>query len=669
MHKALLPLSRRSAGLAAAGAGTVAVLGLAGSYLVPQAVPTRVPAAALLALVLALAGFLARSRQTMARALNRSELSRERDQALVAGILAETREGIVITGPDAAIIDVNRAFSDITGYAREEVIGKNPRLLKSGRQDARFYAGLWQTLLATGYWQGEIWNRRKNGELLGEAMTIRAVRDSRGRTTHYIGVFTDITARKLEQDALAQPACRDPLTRLPNRILLADRLQQALRRAEHGQARVAVCHLGLDDFKAIGERLGRAAGDRILSQVAQRLEAAVPARDTVAHLGGEEFVLLLADLESVDEIDAVLARVGEAVNVPCAIDARPVSVAASIGVSLFPADAGDPDTLLRQARQAMGEARLAGGNRVHMFGCGEDELACAWRSLRARIKQGLAKEEFALYWQPQVDMESGRVIGAEALIRWPQADGSLLMPEDFLPHFEHDDLIVDLGNWILRTALRQVSDWNEAGLNLNVSVNVAARHLQMPGFGDHLAALLSAHPRVRPGQFEIEVVETAALDDLEHISRLIERCRGMGVSFALDDFGTGYSSMTYFRRLPVDTVKIDQSFVRDMLSDLEALTIVAGILGMTSAFGKETVAEGVESVEHGVALLRLGCPLAQGYAVSPALPAPEFARWLAAYRPPPAWADALDADRRRDDFPLAGLKRLQLLQAPAPGTA
>ena len=568
-----------------------------------------------------------------------SELKRAQERLrLAATVFEHVHEGIVITDAAGTIIEVNKTFTEITGYSRVEAVGRNPSFLKSGRHDAAFYAQMWQTLAERGYWHGEIWNRRKNGEIYPESVSISVVRDADGAITYYVGLFADITLLKESQRQLEQMAYYDPLTRLPNRALLADRLRYALDKAQREQRVLAVCYLDLDNFKPINDTWGHAAGDNLLIQVAQRLQNRVRADDTVARLGGDEFVVLLDDLQTIADGEQALQRILETLSAPFSIDAKIATVSASIGVTFFPHDGADPDALIRHADQAMYLAKQEGRNRYHLFGPEYDRRAQTRQELLECAQQGLAAGEFCLYYQPKVDMRQGKVIGAEALIRWRHPEQGFLTPDAFIAMVENSDFAQTLGHWIVEAALRQMTAWTAAGLVLPVSVNLSARHLQQPDFVAQIASLLVHYPSIQPEWLELEIFETAALDGIQQVSHIIAACRRLGVRFAIDDFGTGYSCLNYLRHLPTQTLKIDQSLVRGMLSDSGDLAIVQGVIGLASAFKLEVIAEGVESVEHGIRLLQLGCHHAQGYGIARPMPAEEIPDWVRAWRNPNAWS-------------------------------
>jgi diguanylate cyclase (GGDEF)-like protein/PAS domain S-box-containing protein len=571
---------------------------------------------------------------------------------LAASVFVNSHEGILITDAQARIVEANEAFARLTGYAREEVLGKNPSLLQSGHQGPEFYAGMWRALLATDHWSGEVWNRRKDGTLYAELLTISAVRDAADEVHHYVGVFTDITPQKEHQRELERIAHYDALTGVPNRVLLSDRMNQAIAQTRRADAMMAVGYLDLDGFKPINDRHGHAAGDRLLVEMAQRMRECLRGGDTVARVGGDEFILLLLGLEGIDEAEAALRRILDAIARPLLVGEETTTVSASLGVTLYPLDDADADTLLRHADQAMYQAKQSGKNRYHLFDPERDRQAQARGEQAARVEQALRQGEFELHYQPKVNMRLGTVPGVEALIRWRHPERGLLAPGEFLPAVEDSDLIVEIGDWVIATALAQAAAWRALGIDIAVSVNIAPRHLLRQDFVDRLAAHLAAQPGLPPDRLELEVLETAAIEDIRRVSVTMHACQTLGVRFALDDFGTGYSSLTYFKRLPTETLKIDQSFVRDMLADSEDMAIVEGVIGLAEVFRRNVVAEGVETPAHGVLLLNLGCELAQGYGIARPMPADDLPRWLAGWRPDPQWRDVAGMRWPRDDLPL-----------------
>jgi diguanylate cyclase (GGDEF)-like protein/PAS domain S-box-containing protein len=576
--------------------------------------------------------------------ITRSKQSEERLH-LAASVFTHASEGITITDVNGNILDVNDAFTRITGYSREEVVGKNPRILNSGRQTREFYSEMWNKLLLKGHWAGEIWNRAKDGRVYAEMLTISAVRDAAGQTQQYVAMFSDITSIKEQKKQLEHVAQHDLLTGLPNRVLLADRIRQALAHAHRRSQPVAIACLDLDNFKAVNDRHGHMVGDQLLTAVAHRMRKELHEDDTLARLGGDEFVVVMPELarekDSIAMVDALLRAVEE----PVLVGDLAFQVSASIGVTFFPQqDDVDADQLLRQADQAMYQAKLEGKSRYHIFDPRGDRDERGHHEDIERIRNALKAREFVLYFQPKVNMSTGEIFGAEGLIRWQHPAMGLLPPAQFLPIVEGHALAIELGEWVIDSALSNLESWMAEGLDISVSVNVAAQQLQQEGFADRLGELLAAHPQVSPSKLELEVLESSALEDVAVVSKVISDCRSLGVTFSLDDFGTGYSSLSYLKRLPVDVLKIDQTFVHDMLDDPEDLTILEGVLSLATAFRRNAIAEGVETLEHGVMLLRLGCQAAQGYGIARPMPARELAKWAANWRPDPRWVNAVPLD-------------------------
>jgi diguanylate cyclase (GGDEF)-like protein len=454
-------------------------------------------------------------------------------------------------------------------------------------------------------------------------------------------MFFDITAIKEHQQQLEHIAHFDALTSLPNRVLLADRLQQALIHSQRRGQLVAVAYLDLDGFKLINDTHGHQAGDQLLIGVTSNMKQALREDDTLARLGGDEFVAVLADLTDASDSAATLTRLLAAAAKPVQYGEYALQVSASLGVTFYPqTEAVDADQLLRQADQAMYQAKLAGKNRYHVFDAEQDRSVRGHHESVEGIRQGLDQSEFVLFYQPKVNLRTGQVVGAEALIRWQHPVKGLLSPAQFLPVIEDHNLAIRVGEWVINTALSQMLSWQAEGLHMPVSVNVGARQLQQENFVQRLCDLLACHPLLAPSMLELEVLETSALEDIDHISKVIAACKKLGVGFALDDFGTGYSSLTYLKHLPVSLIKIDQSFVRDMLDDPDDLAILEGVIGLARAFKRQVIAEGVETVAHGTRLLQLGCELAQGYGIARPMPAASLAPWAAAWQADPAWVHA-----------------------------
>ncbi|MBE0440059.1 MAG: EAL domain-containing protein [Gammaproteobacteria bacterium] len=559
-------------------------------------------------------------------------LQAEQSLRLHASVFDNAWEGIIISDAKNKIITVNHAFSKITGYSADEIVGKNPNILSSGLHDNGFYQKLWSQLDSTGLWHGEITNRKKNGDVFAQSASISAVHDDSGKVTHYVAVFNDITEMKKTEKQLKTMAHYDPLTGLPNRVLLADRLSQNLAQTKRNNKLLLVCFLDLDGFKAVNDLYGHDIGDKLLIKIASFLSDEVRTGDTVARLGGDEFVILLSDINDIDEVDASMVRINELIASPVVIDNVTHHVSASIGVTIFPTDDSDADTLLRHADLAMYEAKQAGRNRYHIFDANLDLEIHRQHQQIERIRTAFNNKEFCLYYQPKVNLETGEVVGMEALIRWQHPEHGLLGPINFLPLIEAHDLIVTIGDWVIDQALSQILQWQITGNSIPVSVNVAARQIQHSDFIDKLDAVLALYPEVSSSLLEMEILETSALETIQTAQIVISTSKLLGVSFALDDFGTGYSSLSYLKRLPAKTLKIDQTFVRDMLVDMEDQAIVEGIVKLAKVFHREVIAEGVETAEHGAKLLELGCRLAQGYGIARPMPAEEVIDWVQNYK-------------------------------------
>lgn len=570
---------------------------------------------------------------------------------LTASVFSHASEGITITNTEGTILEVNDSFIRITGYSRDEVLGQNPRILKSGRHGAGFYEAMWHDLIEHGHWSGEIWNKHKNGEVYAEMLTINAVRDQHSKTQHYVALFTDITAQKEHEKHLEHIAHYDALTNLPNRVLLADRLHQAMTQAHRRNQKLAVAYLDLDGFKAVNDSLGHDVGDQLLITLASRMTQALREGDTIARLGGDEFVAVMIDFADPKESLPLLTRLLAVAAQPVHVGEHLLQLSASVGVTFYPqSEEVDADQLLRQSDQAMYQAKLAGKNRYHIFDAEQDRNVRGHHESLEHIRHALTENEFVLYYQPKVNMRSGEIIGAEALIRWQHPERGLLLPGVFLPVIEDHSLAIELGEWVINSALAQMERWQAVGLDISVSVNIGALQLQQSNFTEHLSELLAAHPGVSPSALELEVLETSALEDITHVSQVMHACSEMGVNFALDDFGTGYSSLTYLKRLPAAQLKIDQSFVRDMLDDPEDLAILEGVLGLAAAFRRQVIAEGVETVEHGELLLQLGCELAQGYGIARPMPADALPAWVESWQPEQSWTNVQRVSR--DDLPV-----------------
>jgi diguanylate cyclase (GGDEF)-like protein/PAS domain S-box-containing protein len=554
-----------------------------------------------------------------------------------ASVFSHAHEGIMITDATATITEVNDTFTQITGYTAVEVLGENPRMLQSGRHSSEFYVEMWATLLSQDHWSGEVWNRRKNGDVYPEMLTICAVKNAAGLVQHYVSLCTDITTMKVYQEQLEHVAHYDVLTDLPNRVLLADRLSHAIALCQRREQSLGVAFMDLDGFKEVNDNYGHNVDDELLITVSQRMKAALREGDTLARIGGDEFIAVMVDLDSIEEITPILERLLQAASDPVTIGNDVMQVSASIGVTLYPQDGSDADQLIRHADQAMYGAKQTGKNRYRLFDTALANASKVPLESISDIRSALYSREFVLYYQPKVNMRTGAVIGVEALIRWQHPERGLVPPLEFLPVIEGQAISLDLGEWVISSSLSQISQWQSIGINLPISVNISGYQLQQGNFAIRVAALLAAHPEVNPNCLELEILETSALHDISKVSATMNACHKLGVRFALDDFGTGYSSLTHLRRLPAQLIKIDQSFVSDMLEDTDDCAIVEGVIGLARAFRRDVIAEGVESIAHGLALLQLGCELAQGYGIARPMLGVDIPQWVSHWKADDSW--------------------------------
>ena len=535
----------------------------------------------------------------------------------------------MVTDAKAVILHVNGAFSAITGYAETEVVGKTPQILSSGRQDAAFYADLWNQLHTKGYWIGEIWNRRKNGEAYPELLAISAVKDLNGTTTNYVGTFNDITSRKTAADEIQHLAFYDSLTNLPNRRLLMDRLKQALLTSVRSGKAGGLLYIDLDNFKSINDTLGHNIGDQLLQQVAKRLESCIREDDTAARLGGDEFVVMLEGLghdaiDAASQAEMIANKILVAIRQPYQLPDREFHSTTSIGVVLFGQQGQSQDDLLKQADIAMYQAKVAGRNTLRFFDPKMQETLNARVALENELRHALDNREFVLYYQIQVD-DANHPVGAEALIRWQHPDRGLMSPLEFIPLAEDTGLILPIGQWILEIACGLIQAWARDALtrDLVLSINVSAKQFHQPHFVDQVQAAIEGYG-IEPSRLKLELTESMLLDNVEEIIAKMKALKAFGIQFSLDDFGTGYSSLQYLKRLPIDQLKIDQSFVRDIVTDESDQAIVRTVIAMAQGLERSVIAEGVEADAQRALLIKKGCHLFQGYLFGKPIPLEQF---------------------------------------------
>lgn len=559
----------------------------------------------------------------------RSFWSAEEALRLGDAILAGTRDAVIITDLALKILAVNPAFTEITGYGEGEVLGENPRLLRSGRHDRAFYQAMWASLLATGHWQGEIWNRRKDGEIYPEWLTLSAVCNEQGDPAHYLGVATDLSQLRRHEERFQRLVHYDPLTGLPNRLLLEARLQHTLERASREGNRAAVLVVDLDQFKIINDSFGHAAGDELLVAVTNRLRAMLREEDTLSRLAGDQFVLVLEALHEYQESEIMARRIQEVLAEPFILPGGDKAyVRASVGISVYPQDGATFQALLLGADSAVHRAKELGGKQFCYYTSELNVQARATLVLEDALRCALAQEEFLLYYQPKVDLRSGRIVGAEALLRWQRPGYGMVPPLEFIPAAEKNGLIENIGSWVIRDACRQMCAWRDAGLaGVKVAVNVSARQFRHGELEEVILKALASYG-VEPHHLMLELTESMLVDDPEEAVARMTALKRLGVRLSLDDFGTGYSSLAYLSRFPIDQMKIDRSFVIDIVNDPGAATIVTSIIALAHRMRLEVVAEGVEDEAQIGYLWQNGCDQIQGYFFSKPLPAEEFAELL-----------------------------------------
>lgn len=550
----------------------------------------------------------------------------EQDLRLAATVFENSTEGIMITDTHSRILRVNRAFTEITGYSEEEAIGETPQMLRSDRHDAIFYQEMWASLIEYGYWQGEVWNRRKNGEAFPEWLTLIAIREESRKILYYLGVFADLTEKKTSEARTHHLSNYDVLTELPNRHLLEERLKQALTEAHHHGWMVAVEHLNLDRFKTIIDTLGHTFGDKLLRAVAERLAGHIRDSDTLARFSGDEFAVVLSDVGSQHNASLVAQKIINAMAEPFILEGHEIYLTVSIGIALYPVDAGNKDDLVKNANVAARHTRDEGGNSYHFYTSEMNATASQRLTLESSLRRALERNEFVLYYQPQVNLASGRIVGMEALIRWQHPGRGLIYPQEFISLLEETGLIVPVGEWVLRTACAQNVALQAAGLPpLRVAVNLSARQFRQ---NDLVAAVRGVlqETGLAPQQLELEITESILLQDVQATLTILNQLHNLGIEISIDDFGTGYSSLTYLKRLPISKIKIDQSFIQDIGTSHDDGAIANAVISLGHSLKMQVIAEGVETSVQLDHLRTQGCDEIQGYYFSRPLPADAFAQ-------------------------------------------
>jgi len=566
---------------------------------------------------------------------------------LAATVFENTTEGVVITNADAHIIAVNKAFTEITGYAENEVVGSRPSILRSERHDESFYRDMWAAINQAGRWRGEVWNRHKGGGLFPEWLTISRVTDEAGMVTHYVGVFSDISIIKESEQKLVHLAHYDALTDLPNRLLIHERVDHAIARAKRERAKVALVVMDVDRFKHINDSLGHSLGDQLLQAVAKRLVQGVREADTVGRLGGDEFIVILDDVSTGRDAAAVAQKLLDMFGTPFEAGTQELYLTLSIGISLFPDDGEDTASVLKNADAAMYRAKEQGRSNYKFYTTEMTEFAAERVKLEGDLRRALERNELLVYYQPQICLQSSELTGAEALLRWTHPELGMVSPATFIPLAEETGLIGEIGEWVLIQACEQLRAWREAGMRVpRVSVNVAGPQIRRGDLVDVVNRAL-AQSGLEPPDLELEVTESFIMEQAGHAIDVFEGLRALGVHVAIDDFGTGYSSLSYLRLLPIDRLKIDRSFVRDIPDDANASAIARAVVALGKSLQLNVIAEGVETQAQRAFLAEEGCDMAQGFLYSPPVPPDKFALYFAGSQPAPVEDDNRRATRGR----------------------
>ncbi len=546
------------------------------------------------------------------------------ERQLATTVFNVSSDAILIADSENRIVSVNAAFCEITGYSADEVAGRNPKILSSGKHDAKFYQAMWRDLREAGRWSGEVWNRRKNGEIYAELLTVNTVKNDRGELTHYVAIFADITEHKQIQEHVRYLAHYDALTNLPNRVLFNDRLGQALINAQRADSKAAVMFLDLDRFKNINDTLGHGAGDMLLQEVAARLTDCIRQGDTVSRLGGDEFVVLLPELNDEKDTQRVAQKLLNTLAFPIVLQGHELHISASIGISYYPMDGTNTETLMRHADIAMYRAKEEGRNNYQYYHASMNARSFERLAMEASMRHALKRGEFELYYQPRYAMPEGAIVGAEALIRWSHPELGMVSPGLFIPLAEETGLILPIGEWVLKQVAAQGRAWQQAGFPpLSLAANVSARQFRQPDFAGKVMQILR-DSGFDPRHLELELTESTLMAHVEENIETLQALNALGIRIAIDDFGTGYSSLSYLKRLPVDILKIDRSFVSELPDSRDGAAIVEAIVAMARSLGLHIVAEGVETAVQLEFLQERKCDEIQGYYFSRPLPVEQF---------------------------------------------
>jgi diguanylate cyclase (GGDEF)-like protein/PAS domain S-box-containing protein len=559
-------------------------------------------------------------------------LQKNEEELKIAAISFQTHEAIMVTDENQKIVRVNEAFTRIMGYSEAEVLGRNPKILSSGKQDELFYKNFWNTIHSKGKWNGEIWNRRKNGEIFPAWQTVSVIKDNSGKVTHYIAFFSDITDFKLAEKEIEKLAFYDSLTELPNRRLLHERLEQELNNARRYQRAGILLFLDLDRFKHINDALGHSVGDKILIETARRLQSLLRATDTAVRLGGDEFIILISAQDGIhndllEQSSIIAEKVINEINNPFLINEHELFISTSIGITLYTGIDETVELLLKRADTAMYQAKEAGRDTFRFYQQSMQEAADTKLQIERSLRLAISKQELSLHYQPQLS-DKNKLIGVEALIRWNNSDLGFIPPIEFIPIAEESGLIIPIGHWIVERVCNQINQWDEQGIDIpHVAINISAKQFYHVDFVSMLVHTVFENT-IRPDRIILEITESVFLGELEDVIDKMNALKENGFSFSVDDFGTGYSSLTYLKRLPFDQLKIDQAFIRDMVNQPSDVAIVKAIIVMAKGLGLELIAEGVETDEHLAYLSNFGCNIYQGYYFSKPLPADQLSEYI-----------------------------------------
>ena len=539
--------------------------------------------------------------------------SSKHENSLACAVFSYTSEGILITDAENKILTINTAFERLTGYQKEEVIGKKPDILQSGQHDESFYRQMWSQLKSEGYWRGEIWNRRKNGAIYPELLTINSIKDDTGNTTHFIAVFSDISELKNTEKRLDKLAHFDQVTNLPNRTLLTERLDSAIRFAQVGKLQLAVIFLDLDRFKRVNESFGHAAGDKLLKEISERLKATLSEDNTISRISSDEFVMIIEHVNNRAEVQQIIDQLMTIFESPFEVDGRLYNQTTSIGASLYPDDGINTSELLRSADNAMYSAKTDGRNTFRFFNKNDIPLTQKRIQLEIALQSALMKQELSLAFQPQYDLRSKQIVGVETLVRWHNPLLGNVSPAQFIPIAEQNGKVREIGHWVLEQACQQAVLWLDQGINFGrISVNVSSVQLYDDNFDKTVIQVLN-RTGLSPDYLDLEVTESFVMNRIDTGIAQLNRLRDIGIKIAIDDFGTGYASLAYLKKLPVDKIKVDRSFVKDIPDDQDDLAITKAIISMGKALDLTVIAEGIETTAQNTILMKAGCTLGQGF--------------------------------------------------------